>query len=103
MRSWMKPVLALAMAAGLLTAHAGPASADHWDHGPGFGAGLAAGIIGLGILSAEAARDHAYYGAYCHPGPVVCRMFEAPCFHNDYGDYVCPPPERRCFRRQFCD
>ena len=103
MRSLIKPVFALAVATGLMAANAAPASADYWGHGPGFAAGVAAGIIGLGIIGAEAARDRPYYGAACYPGPLECHMVEPPCFHNENGDYVCPRPERRCFHRQYCD
>ncbi|MBI4724119.1 MAG: hypothetical protein HY765_03755 [Rhodomicrobium sp.] len=104
MRSWIKPAIALVLAAGLMSASVAPASAGHRNRGAGVAAGVAAGIIGLGILGAEAeAERQAYEGADCRPGPRECRTVERPCFHNDYGDYVCPAPERRCFRRQYCD
>jgi hypothetical protein len=105
MKSWIKSGLALVLAAGLLSASLAPASADHYDRGAGVAVGVAAGILGLGILGAAASHDRPYYegGAYCHPGPLECRTFAPPCFHNEYGDYVCPAPERRCFRRPYCE
>lgn len=108
MRSIFKAGVALAFAAAMMTASTAPASADYYWHrhhgGAGVAAGVAAGIIGLGILGAAAANERHYYaGEYCHPGPLECHTFERPCFHNDYGDYICPAPERRCFRRPYCE
>ncbi|MGO9483727.1 MAG: hypothetical protein ACLPX9_03950 [Rhodomicrobium sp.] len=111
MRTWIKRSVVFAMAAAFISTSVAPASAYGWYRGgpgPGFGAGVAAGILGLGILGAAAAeRERAYYygyyGPYCHPGPLECHMYDAPCFHNEYGEPVCPPVERRCFRRPICD
>ena len=74
--------------------------------------GIAAGVVGLGLLGiaaeAEARRRGVptYYGGYghrCYPGPVECEYFERRCFYNEYGDEICPPPVRRCYRHEVCD
>jgi hypothetical protein len=98
------PVLAGSLVPASLT----PASADYYGGGPGpgaaFAAGLATGIIGMGIAGSAPAPY--YYGAYddprCHPGPLECRTYAPPCYNNEYGEYVCPPPARSCFRRPIC-
>jgi hypothetical protein len=70
---------------------------------------VATGIIGMGIIGAArtAPPPYYYYGAYndprCHPGPLECRSFASPCFYNEFGEYICPLPERRCFHRAICD
>ncbi len=109
MKTWGKRSAVLALAAAFASTSVAPASADwYYRGGPGFGAGVAVGVLGLGIMGAAAAeRERAYYyshyGPYCHPGPLECHMYDAPCFHNEYGEPVCPPVERRCFRRPICD
>jgi hypothetical protein len=68
----LRPLLTLALAAGM-----GITSLDNAraEHGAGIAAGVAAGIIGLGILGATAgARRDYYYDAYdapsaCYRGP----------------------------------
>ena len=113
MGTWMKRSAILALAVALSVPSIAPAAAEG-GRGAAFAAGVAAGIIGLGILGEEAERERAYsqgnyggdgygYGPSCHPGPLECRTYDAPCYHNDYGEYVCPPPERHCFRREICD
>ncbi len=106
MTTWIKRGAVLAAAAILLSTSVAPAPAH--DHGAAFGAGVAAGIIGLGIMGAmEAERDRDYYrsqyGPGCRPGPMECRLYDVPCFHDEYGAYICPPPERHCSRRPMCD
>ncbi len=110
MRSWIRAGFALAVSAGLVAAGVAPASADR--DGAWFGAGLATGIVGMGLIGAARAAPpppppyYYYYGAYgdprCHPGPVECQAFAPPCFTNEFGEYVCPPPARQCFRRPIC-
>ena len=113
MRSWFKSGLALAIIGAFMTASVVPASADywHWRHGyyccggGAVAAGVAAGIIGGAIVGSAIANSHppAYYeGANCHPGPLECHNFAPPCFHNEYGEYICPPPARRCYHRAIC-
>jgi hypothetical protein len=134
MKSLSKSGLALVLATTLFATSIAPASADYyywrrrgggWGRGPGVAAGVAAGIIGLGILGA-AARDRYYYDRYyygpgypppppgyvpgyapaygpnCHPGPVECRTVTPPCFINRFGDQVCPAPQQQCAERPIC-
>jgi hypothetical protein len=107
MRTWIKTAAALALAAGLVSAQVAPASADH--DGAGFAAGLATGILGMGLLHAVPPPPPPppyYYGVYddprCRPGRLECRTFAPPCYTSEWGEYVCPPPARRCFRRPVC-
>ena len=107
MRSWIKRGAIVALAAAVVfPVNVAPVAAH--DHGGGFGAGVAAGILGLGVLGAiESERDRDYYegryGPYCRPGPLECHTYEARCYRDEYGERVCPPAERRCFRREICD
>ncbi len=109
MKLFLKKGAALTLAATLMSASVVPASADYWHGrywgyrgpGPGYAAGVAAGIIGLGIIGL-AARDH-YYNAGCHPGPLECHDMAPPCYPDAYGHPICPPPAQRCFRREYCN
>ena len=94
-------ILALMLAAGiaalLCRGRGGP--------GRGVAAGVAAGIIGLGILGAAAsARGRGGYyaddddyddGGGCYRGPRRCGWENRRCFENRYGDYRVP-------RRRLC-
>jgi hypothetical protein len=74
--------------------------------GRGIGVGIAAGIIGLGILGAAAhARDRdAYYAnGGCYKGPERCGWSDRRCFENRYGDTVCRGGVYRCWRPTICD
>jgi hypothetical protein len=105
MKSLLKSGLALVLAAALFAISSAPASADYyWGRGGGaFAAGVATGIVGLGILGAAAAAQRPYYyGANCRPGPMECQYVTPPCFYGRFGDYICPAPERRCFERPVC-
>lgn len=67
-------------------------------------AGVAAGIIGLGILGAYAhARDRHYYGRHCYAGPRECFWVEGRCWFNRYGERVCKGGREVCERRTYCD
>jgi hypothetical protein len=104
-RKILHPVLALTLAAGLATASVQQAEAGH---GRGVGLGIAAGIIGLGILGAAAsARGDRYYDDYdegrCYRGRPRCHWEGRRCFENDYGDTVCRGGERVCHRPLVCD
>ena len=73
-RKILHPLMALTLAAGLALASFNDAQAGR---GSGVAAGIAAGIIGLGILGAAAsARDRGYYyyddGPECYRGPRRC-------------------------------
>ena len=127
-KSGMALVLAAALFATSIAPASADYSIGGVDGGGGgaaVAAGVVAGIVGLGILGA-AARDRYYYperyygpgyppppgyvpgyapgyapnyGPNCRPGPVECHAVTPPCFRNQYGDNICPAPERRCVER----
>jgi hypothetical protein len=68
-------------------------------------AGVAAGIIGLGILGAYAhARDRHYHrSSGCYKGPERCSWRGRRCFENRYGDVVCRGGHYSCHRETICD
>lgn len=73
--------------------------------GRGVGVGIAAGIIGLGILGAAAAaheRDRDY-GRSCYKGREECGWSDRRCFENRYGDTVCRGGVYRCYRPTICE
>jgi len=103
----LRPVMALTLAAGLATTSVQPAEAGR---GGGVAAGIAAGIIGLGILGAAAsARGRGYeYDDYdddggCYRGPRRCSWENRRCFENRYGDTVCRGGDYVCRRPLICD
>jgi len=101
-------LMALVMAFSVTMATAPQAEARR-----GVGLGIAAGIIGLGILGAAAHADRydgpRYYsrydddGGYCYRGPRECRWTGRRCFENRYGDYVCRGGRYVCERPLVCD
>ena len=114
MKKFMSALMALALAFGSLAATS--SDADAGRRGGRLAFGVAAGIIGLGILGAAAnarGRHHGYYGGgrhvdydddrECYPGPERCGYGARKCWYNDYGDYVCRRGEYRCYREQICD
>ena len=105
MKAVLKTSVAFILAGTMVSASVAPASADYYSHrhhhGGGLAAGVAAGILGLGIIGAAAAEHERYYANGCDPGPLECHTFEKSCFHDEYGEYVCPPPARRCLHRSF--
>lgn len=68
-------------------------------------AGVAAGIIGLGILGAAAeARERDYYERErCYPGPEECGYRGRTCYENEYGEEVCRRGRYTCWRPTVCD
>lgn len=102
-------LMALTMAFGFAVSSAPQAAA----HDRGVGVGIAAGLIGLGILGAAAsARDypygHRYYSAYdddrsCYRGPRECRWTGRRCFENRWGDTVCRGGRYVCERPVICE
>ncbi len=101
----LHPVLALTLAAGMAMATMHDAQAGR---GGRVAAGVAAGIIGLGILGAAAsARRDAYYDDYdddrCYRGRRRCHWEGRSCYENRYGDMVCRGGERVCHRPLICD
>ncbi len=75
--------------------------------GRNVGVGIAAGIIGLGILGAYANardRDRGYHrSGGCYPGPERCYWKDRHCFENRYGDEVCRGGRYTCQRPTICD
>lgn len=102
----LKKLISMTMAVvtmiGLSFATVEPAAAG----GRGVGIGIAAGIIGLGILGAAAsAHDRDYYYAHdrCYRGPERCGWSDRHCFVNRYGDEVCRGGSYSCYRPRICD
>jgi hypothetical protein len=104
MKKLINAVMALALIVGVGISTMQPAEA----HGRGgrVAAGVAAGIIGLGILGAYGhARDREYYraGGDCYPGPEECGWRDRRCFENRYGEMVCRGGRWTCWRPTYCD
>jgi hypothetical protein len=107
----MTSLMALTMAFGVLAAQ--PTTAEAGSRGGRVAAGVAAGIIGLGVLGAYAhARDRDDYyeprrvyrsRSECYPGREHCGYTSRRCFYNDWGDYVCRGGQYRCTRETICD
>jgi hypothetical protein len=93
--------MALALAAGLAASTIQPAEA----RGGRVAAGIAAGIITLGVLGAVAdANRRAYgYGPACYEGPRECHYTGRSCYYNRFGDYVCRGGRYECYRPTICD
>ena len=100
-------LMAMTLAVGMITAQPSTAEAGH--RGGRVAAGVAAGIIGLGVLGAIAhADEHRNRGYYrssgeCYPGPERCGYSNRRCFYNSWGDYVCRRGEYRCWRETICE
>jgi hypothetical protein len=103
-RKIMYPLMALLLAFGTVTATTThPAEAGR---GGRIAAGVAAGIIGLGILGAYAhARDRHYrgYDEVCYKGPKECGWVGRRCFENRWGEVVCRGGRWTCWRDTYCD
>ena len=92
---------AITLAFGLFTAQAQPAEAGR---GGRVAAGVAAGIVALGILGAYAnSRGRHYHDAECYRGPRRCRWKRGGCWENRYGELVCRRGYRKCWRPVYCD
>ena len=101
-----RSLIAFAVTCGL--AFAGVPRAEAHDGG-GVGLGIAAGIIGLGVLGAAAApypyygpRYYSRYDDRCYYGSRECHVTERHCFENDYGDTVCRGGHEVCDRPVIC-
>ena len=103
----LNTALALTMAMGATLGTGQQAQA-----GNGVGLGIAAGIIGLGVIgAAAAAHDGPYYGPRyysryddrCFYGHRECHWTNRHCFENDYGDTVCRGGRYICERPLICD
>lgn len=99
----LKKILSLSLvavlAAGVVATSYEPAEA-RGRRGIAIGAGVAAGIIGLGILGATAPR--AYARPSCYPGPRQCDYAGRRCWYNRFGEQVCSGGEYRCYRPTIC-
>lgn len=96
-------VMAVVTMIGLSLAVAEPAEARR---GRNVGVGIAAGIIGLGILGAYAHardRDGSYHRSNCYKGREECGWSNRRCFENRYGDTVCRGGVYSCHRPTICD
>ena len=97
-------LMALVMALVLAT-QAAPSAQAHGDRGVGLG--IAAGIIGLGVLSATAHGYPRYYSRYddgrCYYGQRECHWSGRRCFENRWGDTVCRGGRYLCDRPLICD
>jgi hypothetical protein len=108
LKKLMASLLAVTLAFGaVMTTNTAPAEAGR---GGRVAAGIAAGIIGLGVLGAYAnARDRGYdrgYRAYdevCYKGPKECGWVGRRCFENRYGDEVCRGGRWTCWRDTVCE
>lgn len=99
----MQVFAALVLAVGTVMASVQPAEAGR---GGRTAAGIAAGIIGLGILGAYAhSRDRDYYhhDAECYPGPRECGWTNRRCYIDRWGDEVCRGGRWRCWHPTYCD
>jgi hypothetical protein len=102
-------LMALTLAFGMAVSTAPQAEAGH----RGVGVGIAAGIIGLGILGAAANAGHyghhRTYSAYddddrsCYRGPRECHWTGRRCFENRWGDEVCRGGRYVCERQVICE
>jgi hypothetical protein len=96
------------LAVGLVAAAAQPADAGHRYHrhhhhrgnGGSFAAGVATGIIGLGVLGAIA---HSRSNGGCYEGPRRCAWRDQHCFENRWGRWVCRGGYYSCWRPTVCD
>jgi hypothetical protein len=111
LKTLIHALLGLTLALGLAAASVQPADAGHRYHrhhghhghhgnGGSFAAGVATGIIGLGVLGAIA---HARNGAHCYEGPRRCGWRDQHCFENRWGRWVCRGGHYSCWRPTYCD
>ena len=92
--------LAAALVLGAAIPQSTPAEAGRGDR---VAVGVAAGIIGLGILGAYSGARARTYSRGCYEGPRECYYREGTCYINRYGDEVCRRGVQVCERRRICD
>lgn len=84
-----------------------PLTAGSFSTAEARGGRAAAAFVGgaaLGLLAAEAwRRDRVYVREGCYRGPAECRWVRGRCFYDDYGDRICRPGHRECYRPVYCD
>ena len=105
MKTMLKSLLVLGVAAGISTATLQDAQAQH-RHGHGHGgggvaAGVAAGIIGLGLLGAYSSRGYASTRS-CYE-KEHCDNVGRRCWENRYGETVWKGGEYRCWTKTSCN
>ena len=103
MKKIMSALMAVMLVAGATVSTIEPAEAGR---GGRVAAGVAAGIIGLGLLGAyahERDRDYYYARERCHPGPEECGWKNRRCYTNSWGDTVCRGGRWTCWRPTYCD
>lgn len=106
-KKFINGLMAITMVVGLAISSAPQAEARG---GHGVGLGIAAGIIGLGILGAASgahADPYRSYSAYdddvCYRGPRECHWTGRRCFENSWGDTVCRGGRYLCERPLICE
>lgn len=108
LKKFTHALMALTLAFGFAASSAHEAEARR---GGGLALGVAAGIIGLGVLGAASAHAGPRYysrydyddGDYCYRGPRSCHWAGRRCFENDYGDTVCRGGRYVCERPLICE
>jgi hypothetical protein len=102
MKKLLSAVTALTLALGVVASSSEPAEAGR---GGRIAAGVAAGVIGLGILGAYAhARDRHYYAGSCYRVGGGCYWKEGHCWYNRWGERHCRRGYRVCEpARTVCD
>jgi hypothetical protein len=103
MKKIMSALMAVMLVAGATVSTIEPAEAGR---GGRVAAGVAAGIIGLGLLGAyahERDRDYYYARERCHPGPEECGWKNRRCYTDSWGDTVCRGGRWTCWRPTYCD
>ena len=95
----------VALAALLSVAFASITPTPAEARGGRFAAGVALGIIGLGIIGALAEPPRHYYRSSggCYRGPRECRWTARRCTENSWGDRTCTGGRRICRRPTYCD
>lgn len=105
----MNALMALTLVTGISLSNAAPAEAGKYHRG--VGVGVAAGIIGLGLLgAASSARAYPRYHSRsyveddaCYYGPRECHWTGRRCFENRWGDTVCRGGRYLCERPLICE
>jgi hypothetical protein len=92
--------MAATFVAGIGAISVQPAEAGR---GGNFAAGVAAGVIGLGLLGAYAHARDRYYAGGCYRGPSRCEWRPGRCYYNDYGERICRRGYEHCYRPTYCD
>lgn len=100
LKNCARALLALMLAVAVVVSSMQPAEAGR---GGRFAAGVAATLLGLGLLGAYAHGHERHHYRECYPGPERCGWVRRRCFHNNYGDYVCRGGRYTCWREDYCD